>query len=88
LMGDARESIIPRRLEQVSTILPVMSYKGGVGKTTVSSLLSLRFAELGYSVGLLDLDFTNPSAHRILGLNVEHMTLREEKGFSPLMLWE
>jgi len=87
LMGDARESIIPRRLEQVSTILPIMSYKGGVGKTTVSSLLSLRLAELGYSVGLLDLDFTNPSAHRILGLNVEHITLREEKGVLPADAW-
>jgi len=61
LMRDARESIIPRRLEQVSTVLPIMSYKGGVGKTTVSSLLSLRLAELGYCVGLLDLDFAIPA---------------------------
>jgi len=31
-MRDARESIIPRRLEQVSTVLPLMSYKGEWGK--------------------------------------------------------
>ncbi|MGB9726385.1 MAG: P-loop NTPase [Fervidicoccaceae archaeon] len=86
LEEDPRVYSISVRIREVSTIIPVMSYKGGVGKSTISALLSLALDEGGYKVGLLDLDFTNPSIHRIFGIDIETATLREEKGVLPLEL--
>ncbi len=54
---DPREIAINARLENVKRIIPVVSGKGGVGKSLVSTTLALVLAERGYKVGLLDLDF-------------------------------
>jgi len=80
---DPREAIIKYRLKTIRYVIPVMSYKGGVGKTIVSSLLALSLSDLGYRVGLLDLDFTNPSLHRVLGVDPTATKPREEKGVVP-----
>ncbi|MEM0021813.1 MAG: P-loop NTPase [Fervidicoccaceae archaeon] len=81
---DPRDSTIPIRLKEISVILPAVSYKGGVGKTTISSLLALSLADSGASVGLLDLDFTNPSTHLVLGLDLNVAMPREDKGILPV----
>lgn len=46
----------------------VMSGKGGVGKSLVSSYTAIALAKRGLKVGLLDLDFHGPSSHMFLGL--------------------
>jgi ATP-binding protein involved in chromosome partitioning len=68
-MIDPRPGLISRRLEGVDEIIAVSSGKGGVGKSMVASTLALRLAEIGHSVGLLDLDFTSPATHVILGID-------------------
>ena len=47
----------------------------------IASTLALTLAESGYKVGLLDLDFSGPSTHIILG--VKGIYPREEKGIIP-----
>jgi ATP-binding protein involved in chromosome partitioning len=47
----------------------------------VASTLALSLKEKGHSVGLLDLDFTSPSTHVILG--VENLYPEEEYGIIP-----
>ena len=47
----------------------VMSGKGGVGKTSVSVNLSIALANMGYQVGLMDVDIHGPDVPRMLGLN-------------------
>ena len=47
----------------------------------MASALAIRFKEKGYSVGLLDLDFTSPSSHVILG--IEELYPEEEYGIIP-----
>lgn len=47
----------------------VMSGKGGVGKTSVSVNLSIALANMGYQVGLMDVDMHGPDVPRMLGLN-------------------
>jgi ATP-binding protein involved in chromosome partitioning len=65
----------------VENIIAVSSGKGGVGKSIVASTLALSLNERGYSVGLLDLDFTSPSSHIILG--IEGLFPEEEYGIIP-----
>lgn len=45
----------------VKKVFAVMSGKGGVGKSTVTSLLAVAMAKQGKRVGILDADITGPS---------------------------
>ena len=80
-MSDPRLEVIGRRLEKVKHIIAVSSGKGGVGKSVVASALSLELSSRGHSVGLLDLDFTSPSTHVILG--IQDVFPDEERGIIP-----
>ncbi len=83
---DPRVYAIRRRLAQVKLIVPVVSPKGGVGKTTISAALALALANQGIRTGLLDLDITNPCSHILLGIDVETTKPQEEHGILPLQL--
>ncbi len=65
--GSADSVFKRRRLPGVKQIVPVVSGKGGVGKSTVAINLAHTLSQLGNKVGLLDLDIFGPSAHRMLG---------------------
>jgi len=58
----------PGILEGVRFKIAVASGKGGVGKSTVSTNLSLALVSLGYTVGLLDADIYGPSQQMMLGI--------------------
>jgi ATP-binding protein involved in chromosome partitioning len=79
---DPREIAINARLEGVKRIIPVVSGKGGVGKSLVSTTLALVLAEKGYKVGLLDLDFHGASDHVILGFEPKEFP-EEDRGVVP-----
>jgi len=78
---DPRLEIIDKRLENIKTLVPVSGGKGGIGKSLTASTLALTLSELGYKVGLLDLDFSGPSTHIILGIGGVYP--KEEKGIIP-----
>ena len=82
-MRDPRTYGVSRRLRDVGRIMSIVSGKGGVGKSTISSILALVLRDHGYSVGLLDLDFHGPSCHEILG--IESFSYEEERGIKPYM---
>jgi ATP-binding protein involved in chromosome partitioning len=78
---DPRTSVIADRLAKIGRIMAVSSGKGGVGKSMVATTLALTIAKRGRRVGLFDLDFTSPSTHVILGIQM--VQPKEEKGIIP-----
>jgi len=64
----------------------VLSGKGGVGKSTISTQLALSLAaDPDVDVGLLDVDLCGPSVPRMLGLEGSDVH-RSNTGWSPVYL--
>jgi Mrp family chromosome partitioning ATPase len=59
----------PKEINEVKHIVAIMSGKGGVGKSLVSSLIGISLARRGYEVGILDADITGPSIPRMFGIS-------------------
>jgi len=59
-----------------------MSGKGGVGKSSVATYLSLALAQKGFQVGLLDIDLHGPSIPKMLGLQGV-LDITEQKEILP-----
>jgi len=57
-----------RAIQDVKYKIAVASGKGGVGKSTVSTNLSVALRQLGFTVGLLDADIYGPSQQMMLGI--------------------
>ena len=53
----------------VKKVIAVVSGKGGVGKSTVTSMLAVAMAKKGKRVGVLDADITGPSAPTAFGVS-------------------
>ncbi len=53
----------------VKKVIGVVSGKGGVGKSLVTSLLACRMREKNYRVGILDADITGPSIPKAFGIH-------------------
>ena len=56
---------------KIKNIIGIMSGKGGVGKSTVTSLIAKKLNKEGYKVGILDADITGPSIPRLLHIEEE-----------------
>jgi ATP-binding protein involved in chromosome partitioning len=78
---DPRLNVIDERLSGVKRIFAISGGKGGVGKSSVSTMLALVLNNMGEKIGLLDLDLSGPTDHLILG--VEDVFPEEEKGIAP-----
>ena len=58
----------PNPLSSVGHVIAVVSGKGGVGKSMVTSLLAVAMQRAGFRVGILDADVTGPSIPKAFGL--------------------
>ena len=58
----------PHELSSVKHIIGVVSGKGGVGKSLVTSMLAVTMQRLGYKTAILDADITGPSIPKAFGL--------------------
>lgn len=67
----------------VKHVYAVMSGKGGVGKSLVTSLLSCAFSKAGYKVAVLDADITGPSIPRAFGLLQVPMYVTDDRLMIP-----
>jgi ATP-binding protein involved in chromosome partitioning len=53
---------------EIRNIIAIVSGKGGVGKSFVTSMLACELRRQGYEVGVLDADLTGPSIAKVFGL--------------------
>lgn len=67
----------------VKKVIAVVSGKGGVGKSTVTSMLAVAMAREGKRVGILDADITGPSAPTAFG--VTECQGADESGLYPAL---
>ena len=59
----------PHELSSVKHIIAVVSGKGGVGKSLVTSMLAVNMQRLGYKTAILDADITGPSIPKAFGVH-------------------
>jgi hybrid cluster-associated redox disulfide protein len=72
----SNEDLVPQRRApgalakrgQFKHVVPIMSGKGGVGKSLVTALLAVGLRRANLRVGILDADITGPSIPRLFGL--------------------
>lgn len=62
-------------MSSVKKVIGVVSGKGGVGKSLVTSLLAVSMQRLGYRTAILDADITGPSIPQAFGLREKIETL-------------
>lgn len=68
---NAQESLLAKQNQysDVHHLIGVVSGKGGVGKSLVSSMLAVATSRLGYKTAIMDADITGPSIPKIFGMD-------------------
>jgi len=69
ILGSGQERGAAERFNSIDRVIAVMSGKGGVGKSLVSSLLAVALRRQGAQVGVLDADITGPSIPKMFGVH-------------------
>lgn len=77
---DAR---IQSNLRNIKHIIMVMSGKGGVGKSTVSTNLAYQLALENFNVGIMDVDIHGPNIPKMLGIE-EQVFSGEDQAIEPV----
>lgn len=69
------------KFSSVKNVIGVVSGKGGVGKSLVTSETAVLLARKGYKVGILDADITGPSIPKMFGIHEQ--ALGNDDGIIP-----
>ena len=70
-------------LSSVKKVIGIVSGKGGVGKSSVTSMLAVEMNRRGHNVAILDADVTGPSIPRSFGL--ETKAVGDKTGLFPVL---
>ena len=73
----------PNQFSNIKKIYAVVSGKGGVGKSMVTSLLAVHSKRQGKKVAVLDADITGPSIPKMFGAHQKAMAT--EQGIMPVL---
>ena len=65
-------NVIPKEklneYSHIGKVIGIVSGKGGVGKSTVTSLIARKLVTEGKRVGIMDADLTGPSIPKMFGI--------------------
>ena len=73
--------VTPHEKSNIKKVIGIVSGKGGVGKSLVTSLMACAMNRKGYHVGILDADITGPSIPKCFG--VHEISGATEEGMYP-----
>ena len=73
-------------LGKIKHVVIVLSGKGGVGKSTVSSNLAISMAQKGLQVGLMDIDITGPNIPKMFGIEDEQILVDDNRKLVPVIV--
>ncbi|MCR4590321.1 MAG: Mrp/NBP35 family ATP-binding protein [Lachnospiraceae bacterium] len=75
---DPASLVLPANKDsKIGKVIGVVSGKGGVGKSVVTSLSAVASSRMGYSTAILDADITGPSIPKIFGVHEKTMGTEE-----------
>lgn len=74
-------AVEPNELSNVKRVIGIVSGKGGVGKSLVTSLMAVNMNRKGYHAAILDADITGPSIPKAFGL--KEKAVSNELGIIP-----
>ncbi len=77
------DASLKKALGKIKQKFLIMSGKGGVGKTSVTVNIAFALANLGYKVGIMDVDIHGPDIPRMLGLD-GMLGLNNDKQLVPI----
>ncbi len=72
------------KLPGVKNAIAVGAGKGGVGKSTIAAMAAIGLARGGAKVGLMDADVYGPSIPKLMGIDAEKPSVRDER-IVPIM---
>ena len=73
----------PHELSKIKKVIGIVSGKGGVGKSLVTSLLAVNSQKKGYNAAILDGDITGPSIPKMFG--IRRKAVSDEVGLYPVL---
>lgn len=73
----------PNKMSKINKVIAVVSGKGGVGKSMVTSMLAAVSNKKGNHTAILDADITGPSIPQVFGLHSR--AYGDENGILPVM---
>ncbi len=72
----------PHKMSSIKKVIGVISGKGGVGKSMVTSMLAVAVNRMGYRTAILDADVTGPSIPKAFG--IKEQAMQNEFGLLPV----
>lgn len=72
----------PHEMSHVKRVIGIVSGKGGVGKSLVTSMMAVLLNRRGYHTAVLDADVTGPSIPKVFG--VKERAMANELGMFPV----
>ncbi len=75
--------LVSKRMERIDYKVLVMSNKGGVGKSTMTTNLAISLALKGYEVGVCDLDIHGPNIPKMVGAEGQKLKISTGGGIIP-----
>lgn len=82
--GSCGNEKVTEKMNRIKHKIFVLSGKGGVGKSTVASLLAVTLARDGFKVGLLDVDFHGPSLPTLFNVQNSRLGATENEELEAL----
>ena len=73
----------PNKLSRIKKVIAVVSGKGGVGKSMITSLLAVTMNRKGYHTAILDADITGPSIPKAFGIRANGELTGNASGSYP-----